>query len=69
MLESVIVLLIYLCVLAIVFYIILWVLGEIGIVIPPQILKLLWVILVLVAILMIARALLPHAGSLSLGGR
>jgi bacteriorhodopsin len=59
MLETVITLLIYLCVLALVVYLIIWVLGEIGLALPPQVIKILWVIVALVAILLIVRALLP----------
>lgn len=62
MIESVIMMLIYLCLLAIAVYLIIWVLGEIGIVIPPQTMKLLWVIVVLLAILMIVRVMLPALG-------
>lgn len=59
MIESVITMLIYLCLLAIAVYLIQWVLGQLGIVIPENIMKILWVIVVLVALLMIVRTFLP----------
>ena len=43
--------LLYLCLFAIVVFIILWVLGQIGIVIPPRVMQLFWVICALVVIL------------------
>ena len=62
MIESVIMMLIYLCLLAIAVYIVVWVLGELGIAIPAQVMKILWVIVVLVALLMIIRTVLPAIG-------
>lgn len=67
MLESVVMMLIYLCLLAIAVYLIIWVLGIIGVVIPDPIMKLLWVIVVLLAVLMIVRVMLPGMG-LRMGG-
>lgn len=62
MLESVIMALIYLCVIAIVIYIVIWVLGQLGIAIPDHIMKIIWVIVVLLALLFILRTLLPGMG-------
>lgn len=62
MIESVILMLIYLCLLAICVYLVIWVLAQIGIVIPDNVMKLLWVIVVLVAILMIVKTILPGLG-------
>lgn len=62
MLEAVIQLLIWLIVLAIVVYVIQWVLSVIGISIPDQIMKLVWLALALVALLMILKTILPAAG-------
>ena len=59
MLETIITLLIYLCLLALAVYLIIWVLGEIGLTLPPQVIKILWVIVALVAILFIVQAVLP----------
>lgn len=62
MIESVIMMLIYLCLLAVAVYLVIWVLGEIGIAIPAQVMKILWVIVVLVALLMVIRTVLPAMG-------
>lgn len=62
MIESVIMAMIYLVLMAIAVYIVLWVLAEIGITIPANIMKLLWVIVVLVALLMVVRTFLPAIG-------
>ncbi len=62
MIESVIMMLIYLCLFAIAVYLVIWVLGELGISIPPQIMKILWVIVILVVVLMIVRMFLPALG-------
>lgn len=62
MIESIIMMLIYLCLLAICVYLVLWVLEQIGIVIPAHVMKLLWVIVVLIVILMVVRTILPAAG-------
>ena len=61
MVESVITLLIYLAVLALVVWLILWVVESvIGISLPPKVVQIIWVIVVLVALLLIYRALAPH---------
>jgi hypothetical protein len=62
MLESVLMMLIWLCIIAIAVYVVLWVLGEIGIVLPSVIVKLIYVIAVLVVLLIVARTLLPQLG-------
>ena len=62
MIEAVIMGCIYLVLFAIAVYIVLWVLGELGITIPPQIMKLLWVIVILVVLLFIVRMFLPSIG-------
>jgi hypothetical protein len=67
MLESVIMFLIYLCVIALVIYLVVWVVRDVlGIPIPATVLKILYVIVALVAILFLVRLLLP-AGRLRLG--
>ena len=55
MLERVIYALLYLCGLAICYYLIIWVLGVLGIHIPAQILSILMVMFVLIAILVLVR--------------
>ena len=59
MIERVIRALIYLCVIAICYYLIIWVLGVLGIHIPAQILTIMMVIFALVAILVIIRLFYP----------
>ena len=59
MIESVIYALIYLALVVLAVYVVLWVLGELGIALPPQVVKILWVIVVLVAILIIVQIVLP----------
>jgi hypothetical protein len=39
-----------------------WVLGALGIVVPPFVMKIVWIIVVLIAILLVVRALRPFAG-------
>lgn len=56
MLTTVIMTLIWLCVLALVVWLVIWVLGEIGLVLPPQVIKIIWVIAALIAILLILNA-------------
>jgi hypothetical protein len=69
MLESIIMFLIYLCVLALAIYLIVWVVRDVlGIPIPATVLKILYVIVALVAILFLVRLLLPMSGRLRLGG-
>jgi len=62
MIESVIMTLIYICLLAIVVYLVLWVLEQIGVTIPAQVMKLLWVIVVLIVVLMLVKSILPAMG-------
>lgn len=62
MVEALIMLLIYICVLALAVYLILWVLEIIGISLPPKVVQIIWVIVVLIVILLILRLLLPSLG-------
>lgn len=62
MIEAVVSALITLCVLAIVVYIILWVLEIIGISPPAKVVQLLWVIVALFGLLLVVKTVLPHAG-------
>lgn len=59
MLESIILLLIYVCVAALVIYLIFWVLGAVGVPIPPMVVKIVWIIFGLVVLLLILKMLLP----------
>ena len=58
MIEAVIMLLIYVCILALVLFLVVWVLGQIGVSLPPQVIKILWVIVALVVLLLFVRLLL-----------
>lgn len=62
MVEAVIMALIYLALAVLVVYVVLWVLEQIGIALPPQVLKVLWVVIALVALLVILRTVLPAIG-------
>ncbi len=65
MLTSVITFLIYICILAIVIYLILWVLGDVlGLPIPAKVIQLLWVIVALIALLWLVQMVLPGVGGL-----
>lgn len=57
MLETVITLLIYICVIALVVYLVLWVLESIGVALPPMVVKIIWVIVILLVVLLLFRAL------------
>ena len=62
MLESIILLLIQICVVALVVYLIIWVLEIVGLSLPPKVIQILWVIVGLIVILLILRILLPGLG-------
>lgn len=55
LIERVIRALIYLCVLALAYYLVLWVLASIGIIIPIMVAHIIAVIIVLVAVLVLVR--------------
>ena len=57
MFESIVMLLIYICLAVAVGFLIIWVLGQIGVPLPAQVIKILWVIVALVAILLLYRAI------------
>lgn len=59
MIEAVIMGLIYLALLVLAVYVIIWVVGELGVVLPPQVIKIVWLIVALVALLIIVQAVLP----------
>lgn len=59
MLASVITFLIYLCILALVVYLVIWVLTEvIGVPVPAKVIQILWVIVALIAILWLVEIVL-----------
>ena len=59
MIERVVYALLYLCGIALCYFLILWVLGAIGLHLPPMVLNILLVMLVLVAVLVLVRLLAP----------
>lgn len=65
MFETVIMLLIQICLVAVLAYIVIWVMGILGVTIPPRVIQILWVIVALIVILLLYRALWPVLG----GGR
>jgi hypothetical protein len=62
MIEGIIMALIYIIVVVIVAYIVIWVIGQLGLAIPPQIIKLVWLIVALLCVLLLLRVLLPPLG-------
>lgn len=62
MLPAVISLLIYICIVALVIYLVIWVLGIVGIQLPPKVIQLLWVIFALIVLLMLVNLLLGSGG-------
>jgi hypothetical protein len=63
MLASVITFLIYICLLAIVVYLIVWVLRDIvGLPIPAKVIQLIWVIVALIAILFLVEMVMGGSG-------
>jgi hypothetical protein len=63
MVENVIYLLIYIAVLVGLVYLIAWVLEQLGVAIPGQVMKVIWVILVLIVLLLAWRAFSPLIGN------
>ena len=59
MFESILIALIYIALIALAVYIALWVLGEIGIQLPPQVVKIIWVVAVLVILLVLYQQIAP----------
>jgi len=63
MLESVIMFLITVCVVAIVVYLVIWVLRDVlGLPLPAKVIQILWVVFALIVILFLVRLILPLAG-------
>lgn len=60
MLTAVISLLIYICIFALVVYLVLWVLGAIGVALPAPVVKIIWVIFALVVLLLVLDFVLGH---------
>jgi hypothetical protein len=62
MFEAVIRFLITICLIALAVYLVLWVLASLGIIIPAMVVKIIWIIAALVAILFLVRLLRPYWG-------
>ncbi len=63
MIESVIYALIYICVIALVFYLVIWVLRDVvGLPIPGKVIQILWVIFALIVILFLVQLVLGAGG-------
>jgi hypothetical protein len=56
--ESVITLLIYVCLLVLCAYLVIYVLGALGVALPPKVVQIIWIIVMLIVVLMIVRMLL-----------
>lgn len=59
MVESVLVLLIYICVVVGLCWLVIYVLGVLGVAIPPKVQQILWVIVLLIVLLLLWRAFGP----------
>lgn len=66
MIETVITLLIYVALICLAVYLVLWVLEQVGIALPPQVVRIIWVIVILIVILLLTRTFLPLLGHLAL---
>ncbi len=62
MIENVIYLLITLCIIAIVIYLVIYVLEVIGVTLPAKVVQLLWVIFALIVILLLLRIIMGGGG-------
>lgn len=62
MFENVISLLITICLVVGACWLVIWVLGQLGVTLPDQVIKIFWVIVVLIVILLLYRALAPGIG-------
>jgi hypothetical protein len=65
MLEALVFALIYLALLVLGMYLVLWVLEQLGIALPPQVVKILWIIVALIAVLIIVQTVIPSLPRLS----
>lgn len=62
MIEAVIKFLISVCLLVLVVFLVIWVFEAIGLMIPAMVIKIIWVVVALIAILLLVRFLRPYAG-------
>ena len=59
MIETLIMTLIYICLIVGACYLVIWVLGQLGVALPPNVIKIFWVIVVLIVILLLFQMLSP----------
>lgn len=65
MLATVITFLIYICILALIVYLVIWVLRDVvGLPIPPKVIQILWVIIALIVILWLVQLVTGAGGSM-----
>ena len=57
--ESIITMLIYVCLLVLCAHLVFYVLGVLGIALPPKVVQIIWLIVALIVVLMLVRMLLP----------
>jgi len=57
--ESTITMLIYVCLLALCAHLVIYVLGVLGVALPPKVVQIIWLIVALIVVLMLVRMLLP----------
>ena len=64
MFEALVMTLIYICLVVGACWLVIWVLGQLGVALPGQVIKIFWVIVVLICILLLYRLLAPmlHLG-------
>jgi hypothetical protein len=63
MFESLVMLLIYICLVVGGAFLVIWVLGQIGVPLPAQVIKIFWVIVALIIILLLYRMIGPAISS------
>jgi hypothetical protein len=63
MVEAVIRFLVTVCLIALCVFLVLWVFASVGIVLPPVVVKIIWIIVALVAVLFLIRLLRPYWGN------
>jgi hypothetical protein len=69
MFESIIMLLIYICLVVGGAFLVIWVLGQLGVPLPAQVIKVFWIIVALIIILLLYRMVGPALSSGHLPGR
>jgi hypothetical protein len=63
MIEQLIWFLIYICIIAGLIYLVIYVLGAVGVPLPPKAVQIAWIIFMLICLLLLVRMFLPMAGS------